>query len=112
MDGERFGHGASPLPLRDSVIVDNFDIVSIRVDPAKANPVLIVHTNAVLALSVFAQGFQAVAGGDRKVIQFEGRVQDRKLLPCAATQGSWNSPAFSGFPQQLSVGIAKAQDHL
>jgi len=51
-----------------SVIVDNLDIVRVSVLPSKADAPLVVDANAVLTLSVAAQGFEPVARGGAQVL--------------------------------------------
>src|SRR5208283_1041455 len=58
------------MPYRCSlVIVDNFYVrrANSPVRPCKADSPLIVNTNAVLALAIPRQGFEAVAGEHRKI---------------------------------------------
>src|ERR1700756_5708487 len=50
--------------------------------PFKADPPLIVDTDAVLALAVAFQGFKAVAGQSREISNNRGRFQSVRLQAC------------------------------
>jgi hypothetical protein len=43
------------------MVIDNFNIKNITVQPAKTNTPLIVDANAVLSRSVTRQGFKSIA---------------------------------------------------
>src|SRR5665213_870194 len=109
MDGEAFWHNYAPW--RTSVVVDNFYIMRVSGQPAKANTVLIVHADAVLALTVLGQDLQAVARRNRQVCEFNRRIQNRKFLPGAASKVDREAAALSCLPQQPGICIAEAQDH-
>jgi hypothetical protein len=59
----------------DLVVVDNLDLVRIWFLPSKANPVLVIHPNAVPAAPVSLEGLKTVPWWNGQVIQQPRRVQ-------------------------------------
>ncbi len=57
------------------MIINDFDIFRSRFGPAKANPVLVIDPNAVLALTVTRQWLQSISGRYFKIIQSAGSLQ-------------------------------------
>src|SRR5665213_1824771 len=64
-----------------SVIVDDFDVVRLRIQPDKANPVLIVDPNAVLSLSASLQCFKMISGRLPQILEFARIVENLKFSP-------------------------------
>src|SRR5665213_1739122 len=64
-----------------SVIVDDFDVVRLRIQPDKADPVLIVDPNAVLTLSASLQCFKMISGRLPQILQFPRIVENLKFAP-------------------------------
>jgi len=62
------------------VIVDDFDVVSVAIFPNEANAPLTINANAMLALAVASQCFQAVARGSQQVLQ-RSRTMEVQQLP-------------------------------
>jgi len=58
-----FWHVGSSL-----VIIRNFDYKGVLAFPNETNAVLVVDSNAVLALAVACQEFQVVSGDDRQIV--------------------------------------------
>jgi hypothetical protein len=63
------------------MIVHNLDIAGIALSPHKTNPPLIVHSNAVLPLSISTQGFQAVSRWNAQIIQRFRPMKQQQLSP-------------------------------
>src|SRR5437899_10955553 len=63
-----------------SVIINYFDVVGVSLFPFKADPILIVDSNAVLALSVCSQFLQAMTR-NCQIVQGRGGVQPVKPHP-------------------------------
>ena len=61
------------------MVIHDFDVESIAGAPAKADPVLVVHANTVLALAPALQGFQSVTWRDPEVGQDRRGVQHLQL---------------------------------
>jgi hypothetical protein len=61
--------------LSSSVIIHDFHFVRFRFAPHKADAVLIVDSNAVLALAVALQGFQPVACRLTKIVEAIGVIE-------------------------------------
>ena len=56
------------------MIVSNFNIEHLSISPNETNAILIVNTDAVLALAITFQGFKTIAWKDCKIAQFMSRV--------------------------------------
>jgi hypothetical protein len=61
------------------VVVHDFDVIGIRVSPSKANPPLVVDSNAVLASPIASQGFEAITGRHPEVLKRHRGVQHQQL---------------------------------
>src|ERR1041385_4415998 len=62
-----------------SVVVAKFDFVSVTLYPAKANAPLFVYANAMLALAIFTQRLQPIAGWHTQKIQTRSAVDQVQL---------------------------------
>jgi hypothetical protein len=56
------------------MVIDDLDVPGFAVPPNKANAPLLVDPNAVLPLPVAAQGFQAIAGRRRQIVESLRRI--------------------------------------
>jgi hypothetical protein len=57
------------------VVIGDLYIISVAISPDKADSVLIVNANAVLAFAVSRQGFEVIAREDRQIVQRTRAVQ-------------------------------------
>jgi len=98
-----------------SVVVLATDVVRIMPLPPERDPVLLINANAVLALPVSGQGFQAVARHRGQVIEPLGAVEHRQLSmhhwPEAAGQAS-SGLAVSLFPEVCGRVVRERPDHV
>jgi hypothetical protein len=94
------------------MVIDDLYVFRVVVLPAKADAILIVDANAVVAFAVFDERFEMVSGRHFKVIERNGRVQDRQFLPGGAAKIGRDAAALASFPKELCVRVAKALDHL
>lgn len=93
------------------MVVDDLHFVCVSVPPNKANPPLFVYPNAVLALAVPLQRFEAVTGWRGKVPKLRGGIEYAQL-PSRDTLDPGKAPdAFAGV-QPLRVVGAEAFNHL
>lgn len=60
------------------MIVDNLDVDRFTIDPLKADAILPVDSNAVLACPITLQGFKAVTWHTSKRIQTQGVAEDEE----------------------------------
>jgi hypothetical protein len=69
------------LPARSptSMVIYDFDIVRLTIDPAKTNAPLIVDPDRMLPGSTATQGLQPVAGRNAEIVQSGGSVKQQKL---------------------------------
>lgn len=63
------------------MVVHNFNLGRARRSPAKTDPELIVHPDAVLALTVTPQRFETVAGRYAEIVDPAGDLQLPQLAP-------------------------------
>ena len=61
------------------MVVRDLHIVRGAFPPAKAYPILIVDTDAVLAFSVSLESFQMVARGNTQVAQSDGGIEQEQF---------------------------------
>jgi len=66
------------------MVVCNLDIVSISITPSEANSPLLVNPNAVLALAITREFFEAVTRWNAKIVESFCGVQDGQFIPCGA----------------------------
>jgi hypothetical protein len=59
----------------DSVIVRDFDIRRVTIDPLEANAPLLVNANAMFAFALALEGLKPIGDRDRQVFQFASSVQ-------------------------------------
>lgn len=63
------------------MIINDFDVMSLTLDPAKADAPLVIDPNRVLSQAIAAQCLQAIARRGAKVIQPSRVVQQKELAP-------------------------------
>jgi len=57
------------------VIINDFHILGIPIDPPKTNSPLVVDSDAILPFPIPFQGFQTVPGNSTKFVEGKNRVQ-------------------------------------
>jgi hypothetical protein len=92
------------------VVIDNLDIVCIRSDPAKADPPLVVHANAVLSNTAPGQLFQTVRWRNSKVGKSGGGIQHDELAKRNSMKVGRQLPDLLSTEEPLGVRIPKAAD--
>jgi len=63
------------------MVIDNFHTMSAVLLPNKAQPPLIVNTDAVLSLTLTFQCFQSVPWRHSQAVQFSGSMQLEQFSP-------------------------------
>ena len=58
------------------MIVHDFDVLRVAVLPTETNSPLIIHSNAVLALAIAFQRFEAVSGRDSQLPKLRRSMQN------------------------------------
>ena len=93
------------------MVIYNLDLVRMTALPPKADPPLVVDSNAVLALPVSFEELKPVARGHGHLPQLGGRVQGEKLPSCAPLNRR-RKPAGE-FTSEKPFGLCarKAQNH-
>jgi len=59
------------------MVIRDFDFECIVTTPHKADPILIVDSNAVLSLAIAAQLFQSIARRTFQIVQSRGSIEHR-----------------------------------
>lgn len=57
------------------MVIHDFSFMRVAITPHKAQPVLVINSNAVLALAVPGQCLQAISRGNAQIVQVTRRVQ-------------------------------------
>ena len=78
-----------------SVIIHNFYVVRISVPPHKADAVLVVDADAVLADTVALECLEAVARRNSKVVEPTGDLELAQLSPGDGLEGHETPDALS-----------------
>jgi hypothetical protein len=92
------------------VIISDLNIKSIACLPAKANPILIVDSDAVLSRAISLQRLQAIRWWRRQVPKFFGAV-DLNQFPKRDRKNGLKSP-HAALPEEnrFRIAIAKRSD--
>jgi len=91
--------------------VDDFHIVGVDVPPPEADVILIIDSDAVLALALTVQSLQPVSGRNIQIIQRHGSMQQEELLQRPHFQIGWNPSASPRLPKLLRIRIPEACYH-
>src|SRR5579872_4215647 len=89
--------------IQDSVIVRNLNVARVALFPVKADPPLIVHTDAVLSCAVAVQFFQPIPRRHTQVVERIRGVQQQQL----AQRGTlhWTRYSLYPFAKEQSFGF-------
>jgi hypothetical protein len=93
------------------MVVDDFHVVGVAIPPHEADAILIIYSDAVLALALAVQSLQPVSGRHTQIIQRHGGMQQEELLHCPHFQTGGNPSASSRFPKLLGIRIPEACYH-
>jgi hypothetical protein len=93
------------------MIVDDFHVVGVTFPPHEADAVLIIDSDAVLALALAVQSLQPVPGRNVQIVQRHGSMQQEELLQCPHFQIGWNPSASPRLPKLLRIRIPEACYH-
>jgi len=92
------------------VIISDLNIKRIACVPSKANPILIVDSDAVLSRAISLQCLQAIRGRRRQVSKFFGAV-DLNQFPKRDGRNGLKSP-YAALPEEnrFRIAILKRSD--
>jgi hypothetical protein len=93
------------------MVVDDFHVVGVAIPPHEADAILIIDSDAVLALALAVQSLQPVSGRHTQIIQRHGGMQQEELLQCLHFQIGGNPSASPRFPKLLRIRIPEACYH-
>jgi hypothetical protein len=96
---------------RSLVIVRDLDVVGVAPLPTKADPPLLVHTNAVLTASVPREPFQAVSGRHPEIVQCVCGIHEQQLSVRSPLHVRREPPRSLSLEDLLRLPIAKAPNH-
>lgn len=93
------------------MVVDDFHIVGVAIPPNETDAILIIDSDAMLALALAVQSLQPVSGRNIQIIQRHGGMQQKKLLQCPHFQIGGNPSASPRLPKLLRIRIPEACYH-
>lgn len=93
------------------MIVGDFHVQGIAVFPAEADPPLIIDPNAVSALPIPGQLFQAIPWGNSQIAQSIGGVKDEELLERRAVYFRWELSRALAPEDPLCLWVFEAPNH-
>ena len=93
------------------MVVHDLNVVRVFALPAEANPILIVHSDAVLAGAVAPQWLKPVAGRQLQVAQLLRAIQLRELAERHPLDLRRQAVISAALPQTLSFPTGKADNH-
>jgi hypothetical protein len=93
------------------VIVNDLDVVGVTASPSETDPPLIVDADAVLALPITSQSFQAVPRRNTQVVQALGRIKHAELAQRHPLHVRAEPPGWAPHEQALRIPVAEASDH-
>jgi hypothetical protein len=85
------------------VVVDNFDIMCLPRSPPKADPPLVIDTNAVLAGSVALERLQAIAWRKPQVVEDRCCIQHAEFPQCESLNVGTQLPNGAALKETLGV---------
>jgi hypothetical protein len=98
--------------ITKSVIIGDLYVVGIAVAPHEAETELIIDANAMLALSIAVQCFQAITGRDEQVLQSGGDVKHGQLPFRRISQIRRRCAlAFACIPEFFRAPVGEGFDH-
>jgi len=92
------------------VVVNDLNLLWPGFRPDKAEPELVVDTDAVLAMAVSPERLQAIAWWNQKVVEASGGIQDGELAEGHASEAS-KPPHRLSLKEGLGVAATKRPDH-
>ena|SRR5438105_2301579 len=93
------------------MMIHNFDLVGVCVMPAKANPPLVIYSDAVLAFTVAFQRLQPVSRWDQQLSKFRSRMEHKKLSTRDTLDVLRKSSRDLGRENSFGFRAGEAQDH-
>ena len=94
------------------MVVGEFDLMRMAVDPREAETPLLVHANAVLSGSITAELLQSVAQRDTEIVESERGIHLHQLAQHDAAKVRRVVPDGFAQPQALGITVGKAPDHV
>jgi hypothetical protein len=93
------------------VVIDNFYSDGLTIPPGEANAPLVIDANAVLALSVVFQRFQAIARRDLQISKNAGPMKILQLSSCGVLDCIWQASGTFTPKDPLCLGTGEAYYH-
>jgi hypothetical protein len=93
------------------VVVYNLNFVGVSISPLKADSILVIDANAVLAFSIASKALQPIARRYGHIAQGPGRIQQLQFLEGALLKVGRDAPGPFLLPKSLRLGVPKTLDH-
>ena len=97
---------------RESVIIINFDIVSIAAFPDKADAPLIVDANAVLAGALSFQCFKTISGWQAELSKFIHGMKLDQLAQCHPLDRGRDASALPQVKKLFGIAVRERLNHM
>ena len=94
-----------------SVVVDDFHVVGVTIDPSKTNTLLIVDPDAVLAFAIALEGFQPIGRWSAQIIQRRGVLEHTQLATCHGLDICRQTPGGRSTRDLFRFLVGKVPDH-
>jgi hypothetical protein len=93
------------------MVVNNLDLIGIRILPAEADAPLIVHTNTVLASAISFELLEAIARRHPKVLERFRGVDGDELAEHAPQEVGGKAADALALEKGFGVPVGEALDH-
>lgn len=93
------------------MVINNFDLMSITILPAKTDPPLLVDSDAPLAAAITLQGFQAIARWHEQRPQVDRGIEHTEFAASQPLNILRQSPRKPAVPNGLGFLVAEATNH-
>jgi hypothetical protein len=93
------------------VVIDDLDLVRVSCFPPKADPPLIVHSDAELTCTITSQLLKPVPWWDSQIFQAFGRIEYQKLAQHRALEIRGKPPGSFSREKPGRIPVGEAADH-
>jgi len=94
-----------------SVVIDDFHVVGVTINPSKTDTPLIVDADAVLAFSAALECFKTVGRRNSQILKREGIAEHAQLATRHRLNIGWQSPGRHPTPDLFRFLVGKVSDH-
>lgn len=94
-----------------SVVIDDFHVVGVTVNPSEADAPLIIDPDAVLAFALNLQCFEPIGRRNAQIFQDGGVPQHAQLAACHGLDIGRQAPGWGSAPDPFRFLVSKVPDH-